>query len=146
MVRSVERLDEESAAGRSRPATSGWRCCARSASAGCALEADRGGASLPLPEQEVVRVDDHYDLRLRPPSAISDWNAQISLMTGMAAADIMLAGQVGHPADDARSPRTTPLARFRRQAAGARCALAGGAAVRRLPALAGPRATRASWR
>jgi exoribonuclease R len=32
-----------------------------------ALEADRGGASLPMPEQEVVDTGDGYRLRLRPP-------------------------------------------------------------------------------
>jgi exoribonuclease R len=79
------------------------------------LEAARGGASLPMPEEDVERVDDHYELRLRPPSVVEDWNAQISLLTGMAAADMMLAGQVGilrtmpEPTHDA-------LARFRRQA------------------------------
>ncbi len=81
-----------------------------------ALEDERGGADLPLPEQEVVVVEGGYDLRLRPPSAAEDWNAQISLMTGMAAADMMLAGGVGilrtMPAPDPAA-----LLRFHRQAA-----------------------------
>lgn len=80
------------------------------------LEQQRGGASLPLPEQEVVPDGDGYCLRLRPPAAAEDWNAQISLMTGMAAADIMLAGQVGilrtMPA-----PAPAALALLHRQAA-----------------------------
>jgi exoribonuclease R len=80
------------------------------------LEQARGGASLPLPEQEVVTGEHGYALRLRPPSASEDWNAQISLMTGMAAADMMLAGDVGilrtMPEPDHRA-----LARFHRQAA-----------------------------
>ncbi len=80
-----------------------------------ALESARGGASLPMPEQDVDLDDDHYVLRWRPPSVVEDWNAQISLVTGMAAADMMLAGQVGilrtMPEPDHRA-----VARFRRQA------------------------------
>lgn len=61
-----------------------------------ALEIARGGASLPMPEQEIVLGDDgHYALRYRPPLPAEDWNAQISLMTGMAAAAMMLQGKVG---------------------------------------------------
>jgi exoribonuclease R len=79
------------------------------------LEADRGGANLPMPEQEVVDTGDGYRLRLRPPVAAEDWNAQISLMTGMAAAAMMLAGEIGilrtMPA-----PQHRELARFHRQA------------------------------
>ncbi|MDO5710610.1 MAG: RNB domain-containing ribonuclease [Micrococcales bacterium] len=61
-----------------------------------ALEIARGGASLPMPEQEVV-VDQggRYTLRYRPSLPAEEWNAQISLMTGMAAATLMLGGQVG---------------------------------------------------
>lgn len=81
-----------------------------------ALEADRGGASLPMPEQEVVDTGDGYRLRLRPPVPAEDWNAQISLLTGMVAADMMLAGDIGllrtMPA-----PQPRELARFHRQAA-----------------------------
>ena len=122
MVRSVERLDEESAAALAAGGDPRMALLREIGQHRLRLEAERGGASLPMPEQEVVRVDDHYDLRLRPPSAISDWNAQISLMTGMAAADIMLAGQVGHPADDAAAQRTTrwPASAARPQALGTR--------------------------
>jgi exoribonuclease R len=81
-----------------------------------ALEQARGGASLAIPDTEVVQVDGSYRLRLRPPLAVEDWNAQISLLTGMAAADLMLAGEIGvlrtMPAPDADA-----LARFHRQAA-----------------------------
>lgn len=80
-----------------------------------ALERERGGATLPLPDQEVVEHPDGYELRLRPPVPSEDWNAQISLMTGMAAAAMMLDGGVGilrtMPAPDDRT-----VARFRRQA------------------------------
>lgn len=53
-------------------------------------EAARGGASLNSPEEEIVATPDGYDLRARVTLPIEDWNAQISLMTGMAAAAIML--------------------------------------------------------
>jgi exoribonuclease R len=80
-----------------------------------ALEEARGGANLPLPEQEVEAVDGHYSLTLRPAVPAEDWNAQLSLMTGMAAARIMLSAGVGVlrtlPAPDAAL-----VARFRLQA------------------------------
>lgn len=76
----------------------------------------RGGASLPMPEQEVHLGDDgNFTLEFRPPRTVEEWNAQISLMTGMAAADMMLHARVG-------ILRTMPeadhnaVARFRRQA------------------------------
>ncbi|MBC7292041.1 MAG: RNB domain-containing ribonuclease [Actinotalea sp.] len=91
------------------------------------LERERGGATLPLPDQEVVEHPDGYELRLRPPVPSEDWNAQISLMTGMAAAQIMLDGGVGIlrtlPAPDDRT-----IARFRRQALALGVAWPGGAA------------------
>jgi exoribonuclease R len=117
MVRSVDRLDYDSLqaqvdAGRADERIGLLREVGERR---IALESARGGASLPMPEQEVEVDGDHYRLRWRPPSAVEDWNAQISLMTGMAGADIMLAGQVGilrtMPEPDHRA-----LARFRRQA------------------------------
>jgi len=79
-----------------------------------ALEAQRGGASLNVPEQEVVAENGQVHLRWRRPNPIEDANAQISLMTGMAAAQLMLEHGVG-------ILRTMPAAeqsavdRFRRQ-------------------------------
>ncbi|MGB4136833.1 MAG: RNB domain-containing ribonuclease [Microbacterium sp.] len=59
-------------------------------------EASRGGASLNLPDAEVVRADDGtYGIERRHPLPVEDWNAQLSLMTGMAAAEMMLAARVG---------------------------------------------------
>lgn len=55
----------------------------------------RGAVNLPLPEQDVESDGDGWRLVLRGPSPMEDHNAQISLLTGMAAADIMLAGRVG---------------------------------------------------
>jgi exoribonuclease R len=81
-----------------------------------ALEQARGGASLPIPQQEVVVHDRRYHLRFRPALPAEDWNAQISLLTGMAAADIMLGGQVGL-LRTMPGPDRNALARFHRQAA-----------------------------
>lgn len=79
------------------------------------LERERGGASLPMPEQEIRLHDGVYEMTFRPLLRSEDWNAQISLMTGMAAAEMMLHAQVGilrtmPPADPAA------LADLRRQA------------------------------
>lgn len=53
------------------------------------LERERGGISLNVPEQEIVERDGGYALEYRAPLPAEAWNAQISLMTGMAAADLM---------------------------------------------------------
>jgi exoribonuclease R len=80
-----------------------------------ALEAVRGGANLPLPEQEVTARNGRYTLALRPALPAEDWNAQLSLLTGMTAAGLMLTAGVG-------VLRTLPppdvglVERFRRQA------------------------------
>ena len=56
----------------------------------------RGGASLNLPDEEVVRTDDgSYAIERRSPLPVEEWNAQLSLMTGMAAATLMLDAGVG---------------------------------------------------
>ena len=54
-----------------------------------------GAISLPLPEQEATQVDGQWTLAYRARRPVEDWNEQISLLTGMAAASIMLKGQVG---------------------------------------------------
>ncbi|MDQ1594031.1 MAG: hypothetical protein QOH40_587, partial [Arthrobacter pascens] len=60
------------------------------------LERARGGASLNMPEQEIVQLPDGgYRIAAAPQLPVEDWNAQISLMTGMAAAALMLEGKVG---------------------------------------------------
>ncbi len=58
-------------------------------------EARRGGITLPIPEQEVVKDSSGYSLRFRAPLPVEGWNAQISLMTGMGAAQLMLDAGVG---------------------------------------------------
>ncbi|MFK4105346.1 RNB domain-containing ribonuclease [Streptomyces sp. NPDC019531] len=60
-----------------------------------ALEVERGGISLRVPEQEIVERDGTYELTYRAPLPADGWNAQISLLTGMAAADLMLAYGTG---------------------------------------------------
>ncbi len=60
-----------------------------------ARERDRGGVSLPLPDQEVDLVEGRLRLAFRSPLPVESWNAQISLLTGMAAASLMVEGRVG---------------------------------------------------
>lgn len=58
-------------------------------------ESERGGASLNIPEVEIEVEDGGYRLRHRAIRPVEAWNAQVSLLTGMAAARIMLDGGVG---------------------------------------------------
>ncbi|MBO3094473.1 RNB domain-containing ribonuclease [Cellulomonas dongxiuzhuiae] len=80
-----------------------------------ARERERGGASLDVPEQEVVRSDDGtFGLRFRATLPVEGWNAQISLLTGIVAARLMLDAGAGvvrtlppaDPKDVARLRRT----------------------------------------
>ena len=58
-------------------------------------EAARGGVSLPLPEQVVDIHDGQWTLGFRSMLPVEEWNAQISLLTGMAAASLMVYARVG---------------------------------------------------
>ena len=58
-------------------------------------EAERGGISLPMPEQEVDVADGHWRLEYRAMLPVENWNAQISLLTGFVAADMMVRAKVG---------------------------------------------------
>src|SRR3954468_2850605 len=58
-------------------------------------ERERGGVSLAEPEQQVERAGDGWELSYRAPLPVEDYNAQLSLLTGMAAAKLMLDGKVG---------------------------------------------------
>lgn len=80
-----------------------------------ALQRARGGVELAVPEQEVVLEDGGWTTRFRAPLPSEEWNAQVSLLTGIAAAQLMLSGATGilrtQPDPDPKA-----LARLRRQA------------------------------
>ncbi len=59
------------------------------------LEAERGGINLNLPDQEIVPTDGTWELKFRTQMDVEAWNAQISLMTGISAAHMMVDGGVG---------------------------------------------------
>ena len=70
-------------------------------------ELERGGIHIELPEQEVSGPAGDYALAFRGPLPVEEWNAQISLLTGMVAAHLMLEGGTGilrtmPPPDDER--------------------------------------------
>lgn len=77
-------------------------------------EQARGGVSLPTTDQEIDVEGDVWTLVHRAEAPVEGWNAQISLLTGMAAADLMLSAKVGllrtlpeaDPRDLARLHRT----------------------------------------
>ncbi|RZS67746.1 RNB domain-containing protein [Agromyces ramosus] len=78
-------------------------------------ERARGGASLNVPDEEIVRTPDGgYALERRRLLPVEDWNAQLSLMTGMAAAELMLAARVGI-LRTMPPPSPDEIAAFRRQ-------------------------------
>lgn len=55
----------------------------------------RGGATINVPEQEVEESDGGYRLRHRAPLPCEEYNAQLSLLTGIAAARLQRAAGVG---------------------------------------------------
>lgn len=59
-------------------------------------EIARGGISLPLPEQQ-IDSDGHggWSLSYAAALPVENWNAQISLLTGIAAAELMISAKVG---------------------------------------------------
>lgn len=102
LVRSRARLDyaqvaRDAAAGTPHPAI------AALADFGAVRERwglDRGAVNLSLPDQEVVRNDDPgrhraWTLRLAPTTPADRWNAQVSLLVGMCAGDLMRAAGTG---------------------------------------------------
>nr|WP_245572636.1 RNB domain-containing ribonuclease [Actinokineospora enzanensis] len=60
-----------------------------------ALAIKRGAVELQLPEQEIEPAGDGWRLVLRPRNEVDAWNAEISLLTGICAAEIMLSAKVG---------------------------------------------------
>lgn len=59
------------------------------------LEAAREGASLDAPDEEVVHDETGWRIERRAPLPVEQWNAQISLMTGMEAARLQLSAGAG---------------------------------------------------
>ncbi|MCE3551897.1 RNB domain-containing ribonuclease [Pseudonocardia sp. RS11V-5] len=55
----------------------------------------RGAIELELPEQEVVPDGTGWTVRVRRRTAVEDWNAEISLLTGQVAAQMMLDAGIG---------------------------------------------------
>jgi exoribonuclease R len=99
-VRSRERLDYGQAQARIDAGTGGpdspLALLREVGTARIALESARGGASLNTPDEEIVRGDDgSYSIQRRELLPVEDWNAQLSLLTGMAAAAIMLEAKIG---------------------------------------------------
>ena len=97
MVRSRERFDY---AGVQRAIDAGeagsmWQLLREVGELRMQRERRRGGVSLPLPDQE-IRVDgERWRLEFRAREPVEDWNEQVSLLTGMAAAHLMTLHGVG---------------------------------------------------
>ncbi|WP_052460407.1 RNB domain-containing ribonuclease [Microbacterium gorillae] len=77
-------------------------------------EAGRQGASLGLPDEEVVLRGGRWHITRRSMLPVEEWNAQISLMTGMAAARLQLDAGVGVLRTMPR-PSAEDMAEFRKQ-------------------------------
>lgn len=82
-------------------------------------EIARGGVSLPIPDQQVAEDAGRYHLEFRAPLPAEGWNAQLSLLTGMCAAQLMVAGGVGVLRTlPTPSPDTVATLRLRAEALG----------------------------
>ncbi|NIJ13885.1 exoribonuclease R [Saccharomonospora amisosensis] len=98
LVRSVERLDYDAVAaafvaGAPHPSIAALPELGRLRRE---LAVRRGAVEPQLPEQEITAAEDGgWLLTLRPRHDVEEWNAEISLLTGMAAASIMLEARVG---------------------------------------------------
>ena len=120
MVRSVERLDYASVQAAVDAGTADERFLALREIGQRRIEQERarGGASLPMPEQQVTARDGGgFTLEFRPPVPAEEWNAQVSLLTGMAAATMMLDAGLG-VLRTMPAPTPDAVARFRRAARG----------------------------
>lgn len=97
LVRSVARLDYAGVqaaidAGRAHPAIA---ALAELGPLRRARAVARGAIELELPEQEVVPEGTGWTVRVRRRTPVEDWNAEISLLTGQVAAQMMLDAGVG---------------------------------------------------
>ena len=77
-------------------------------------EADRGGASLDMPEEEIVAAGESWTIKRRQLLPVEQWNAQISLLTGMEAARLQLEAGRGIVRTMPKPPRDA-MAQFRRE-------------------------------
>lgn len=55
----------------------------------------RGGASLNMPEEQIQETAEGYRIARRFPLPVEEWNAQLSLLVGIVAAEMMLEAGVG---------------------------------------------------
>ncbi|RYJ06381.1 MAG: RNB domain-containing ribonuclease, partial [Actinomycetales bacterium] len=97
LVRSIARLDYEavqsaSDSGSPHPSVEALADLGR---ARRAARVAAGALELGLPEQEVEADGDGWAVRWRRRAEADDWNAEVSLLTGMAAARMMLEASVG---------------------------------------------------
>ena len=119
LVRSVERLDYAGVQAAVDAGTDDERLLLLREVGERRIEQERarGGASLPMPEQQVTAQPEGFTLEFRPPVPAEEWNAQISLLTGMAAATMMIDARVG-VLRTMPKPTKDAVARFRRAARG----------------------------
>ncbi|KNB52875.1 RNB domain-containing ribonuclease [Streptomyces caatingaensis] len=80
------------------------------------LERARGGISLPVPVQEVVRRGDRYLPEYRTPPPAEEWGDRIAVLTQTTAAGLMLAAGTGVLRTLPALPAAGPLATLRRTA------------------------------
>lgn len=97
LVRSVQRLDYEGVQQQLDAGTAGpvLELLKEIGQLRQRQEAERGGVSLPMPEQVVDCSTETWSVSFRDLLDVEDWNAQISLLTGFAAASMMVYGRVG---------------------------------------------------
>lgn len=97
LVRSTARLDYESVQKQLDAGTAGpvLELLAEIGRLRQKQEAERGGVSLPMPEQVIDCSTETWTVAFRELLDVEDWNAQISLLTGFAAASMMVYGRVG---------------------------------------------------
>jgi exoribonuclease R len=98
LVRSRERLDYAGLqaridAGQADPM---WAVLREVGELRMQREQRRGAVSLPLPDQEIrIGAGGEWQLEFRARHPVEDWNEQVSLLTGMAAAHLMATHGVG---------------------------------------------------
>jgi exoribonuclease R len=97
VVRSVDRLDYVGAQAAIDGGTSDERLIllAEVGELRKKQEIERGGISLPIPEQEILEEGGHFRLGYRVPLPVESWNEQMSLLTGISAAALMLHAEIG---------------------------------------------------